>query len=202
MRLTKSNKEIDELAHQAKTNKAALESLMVAVEPIIRAKLKKYYVDGMDKDDLVQDALLNVIKLVDTWDKDIGPFLGLLTKATLNRAGTSVRQSYLLKRSAMTTATSFEQPLDYENDYKLGDTIGKVDADEQTETREAMLRKMFQTLSPVERGAMMLSILGYSLDEIAEKLNGAKVFSSRKKADFKSVDNALQRARNKLRNQF
>ena len=174
----------EELAARAQGGSSAAVSLLLSrMSPMIRAKASKYRVRGVDTDDLAQEGMLGLLSAIYSYNSGSGA--GFATYASVcaaNRMTSFARSSLRQKR----------RPPDGYDD--LDDDIVDVKANPEEQViagdeLSRMKRTLFHRLSETERDVITLYLAGHSYDEIAARLG----------LSAKSVDNALQRVRKKLR---
>lgn len=137
-------------------------------------------VSYLDSDDFVQEGMIGFLKAIETYDFSRGvPFEAYAFKCMQNSINTAAGVS----RLEIPVGMSSEMPetTDVEDDpLKL-----VLDGEQFNE----VLRACEVTLSDVEKTVVFFRAVGMSYEEIGKRLNMAE----------KSVDNALQRARKKLK---
>ncbi len=138
-------------------------------------------VSYLDSDDFVQEGMLGFLRAVETYDFSRGvPFEAYAFKCMQNSINTAAGVSRVEIPVGMSSEFSDvtdkdEDPL---NQLLLGEHLSEV------------LNACEVSLSDVEKTVVFFRAGGMSYDEIGERLN----------MSAKSVDNALQRARKKLKN--
>ncbi len=134
----------------------------------------------MDSDDLLQEGMLGFLKAVDTYDASKGvPFEAYALVCIRNKMRTAAKFN------------DFEVPVGDSSDL-VEDASGSLDPLEKIivdEHLSQVLDSCEETLSSVEKAVVFLRAVGMSYDEIGERVGMVP----------KSVDNALQRARRKLK---
>src|SRR3954447_16406364 len=185
-------------------------------EPMMRLISRRLYLQSAEPDDLAQEARLGLLEAMRAWDPHRGvPFSNFAWLCATREAGNAVGAARAYKHQVLTMAmpldiadgsrkdayTAGELPIDYNASAprrkRVRTTVptatlgGDHDPVAKTLAREqlrALLARM-RTLSPLERRALQLATNDHSYDEIAATLQiGAR-----------SANNALQRARHKLR---
>ena len=143
-----------------------------------------------DAEDYAQEGMLGLLAAAKSSEE--GKAAGFRTFAVIcirNRMRTVSRMERTVSRSAASADVSLDDP---EN--SICDTLAdEADTPEQAflekERVSELYAKLAGVLSKQERESFWLSVSGLSYDEIAQRLN----------IPSKSVDNAIQRARRKLR---
>lgn len=168
----------EQLAAAAKNSSEAASELISRLFPYIRALAVS--INPQISDDLLQEGLLGFISAIGSYDEKRG----------------SVR-TYALTcaRNKMLSAVKQNSPLGGETDRaeELEDKAAEGESDFARRERLAeVYGAMERCLTETERNVLACYIIGCSYGEIAKRLG----------ISSKSVDNALQRARRKLRREF
>ncbi len=160
--------------------------------PKIRAYASRFRFSGMERDDLVQEGLIGFIKAISAYQENVSPVFSAF-------AGTCFRNN--IKSAAARALGDSNIPmsnylsLSDDSIGNLTDTLQSsifVDPEQTVIRRELLdeaLGKNSGVLSALEKRALTLYLSGCSYDEMAKKLGCSQ----------KSVDNALQRVRRKLK---
>lgn len=143
-------------------------------------------VPGAEAEDLRQEAYLALLAAVRTYDPARGAQFRTYAASCVSNALKNVRAASLTKKSRALLNTvpldEVQDTLTEENEDPEGLYIGR-------ETAERLERLIDETLSAYEKEVFSLYLNGCGYEQTATKLN----------ATPKSVDNALQRARKKLK---
>jgi RNA polymerase sporulation-specific sigma factor len=190
--------------------------VLAQYEPMMRLIARRLYLPGGDRDDLAQEARMGLVDAMRTWDPARGvPFSNFAWLCATREARNAVHAARATKHLLLTTATPLgvadgsakdaytagELPVGYNaSAQRRGrvrttgaasasggdhDPVAKTLAREQLQALIARTR----TLSPLERRALMLANNDHSHTDIARTLH----------IRARAVNNALQRARHKLR---
>jgi len=190
--------------------------VLAQYEPMMRLIARRLYLPGGEPDDLAQEARVGLVDAMRRWDPARGvPFSNFAWLCATREARNAVVAARATKHHVLTMAmplgvadgsakdayTAGETPLDSQANaqrrrrvrttaaasaYGGGhDPVAKILAREQLQALIARMR----TLSPLERQALVLANNDRSYDEIATALH----------VRVRAVNNALQRARHKLR---
>ena len=151
---------------------------------IVFAGARKYS-SSADYEELVSDGMEGLLSAVTSYDKDKGEFAAFAAVCVENRLKNAVRKS---QRHNSRIADA--EPNCLEDIADPAPTPEEVII--ERENSEAVLKKMRDELTPLEMGCIEGAVLGLSYSEISEKLG----------IDKKAVDNALSRARAKLRRYY
>lgn len=170
-------------------------------KPLVRKKAGFMNILGADRDDLIQEGMIGLYKAVR--DYDLGRDASFVTFAELcisRQMYTAVKNSQRKKHLPLNDYVSFEhsisageEPGDKDGGM-LNILIASKDMEPEArlidkESQEKLWQLMAETLSQFEYSVMELHMTGMSTAEVARVLG----------RDNKSTDNALQRARGKMK---
>lgn len=183
---------------KAKTNdKKAIEKLLKEYEYIIQAQISKFYVKGMEKDDLEQEASIAFLDAIKSFDPNENDnFTSFCSLCIERRLITLLKSSKRQKNIPLNTSFSFDTNLFLNDDnISLLDLLeSKEETTEEKIIKEERLKHLKEEtkkiLSSFEQKVLEEYLKGFSYKEIADKL----------KTNEKAIDNAIQRIRNKLKN--
>ena len=163
-------------------DEAALSRLAAEMMPIVLSLAAKYKSLLLDGDDLFQEGMLGLLAAVRTFSEDGGASFRTYASVCVNNRIVSA----LRKSTGGAQAAQFV-PFD---DRFLPDAVQSPEEQQLLrEECEKLLHSVSTRLSPAEQTVLRLFLNGFSYKEIAEKTGTTP----------KSVDNALQRVRHKLR---
>ena len=175
----------------------AEETLMRKYKETVKIKAKMYYMAGADEDDVVQEGMIGLLKAIRQYDADketsFGTFAGIcITRQIIS----AIRSADRDKHKALNTSVSLSDPLkDESGEMTVEDTL-RTNMAEDPETLLVMkdiagyiLHNGDNILSDLEMEVLSEVLKGRSHEEIAEKLG----------KNSKSIDNALQRTKKKIR---
>ena len=189
----------EELIKLAKNeDKLALESLIERYKETVNMKVSKYYINGAEKEDLIQEGLIGLFKAVKSYsdekDNSFKSFANMCIERQLITAiKGSNRQKHLPLNSYVSLNNSnyeneegeIESPLiDILDINTIEDPLDTITKNEYIEDVEKTINK---SLSSFEKQVLNKYIEGQSYVQIAESLN----------SPVKSIDNAIQRIRKK-----
>lgn len=163
----------------------AMAHLISAVTPIAKAKASGFANARISNEDLMQEGMLGFLDAVKKFDPSKGvPFKSFAEICINNRIISAVRKNFNSKNAALSNAVSFEsETADIAADSDPADIIS-----DKFET-EYLSELLSSGLSDFEKKVIDLRLQNKSYAEIAEKLVTTE----------KSVDNALQRIKSKMR---
>ncbi len=191
----------DRLAMRAKAgDQHATHKLMEACAPIVWRIIRttNYYLPSGDNDDLYQAAMMSVARTIPAYDTARSSFLGLAELAALRGIITAVKTATRNKHAALNYADSLDQPLAIAGQAEISATLGETIEDPKGRivdlivARESLLdldALLAVDFSELEYICLTMAAKGYSYEEISEFADISR----------KTVDNALQRAKGKVK---
>lgn len=194
--LIKKYKEADANEEDSKEADAIVEYLMNKYKPLVRKQTNALYLIGGEKDDLVQEGMIGLFKAVRDYSQDKNcSFFYFAQVCISNQLSSALKASNRLKHSPLNGYVSLST-----EDENQSNAFEKLLV-EQTETNPELLvirqelwlefkQKLADNLSKLENTTLALYLEGKSYTEIAEILDKTP----------KSIDNALQRIRQKVEN--
>lgn len=145
----------------------------------------KRYSDSADYEELVSDGMEGLLSAVRGYDEEKGEFAAFAAVCIENRLRNTAKRS--LRRTSLLADSDPE---------RLNDIVDPAPTPEEIviarEDSKEVLKRMETELTPLETQCIRGAVMGLSYDEIARRLNIEK----------KAVDNALSRARAKLRKYY
>lgn len=187
----------DELVILARQNdEMAIKNLFTRYNFIIKVKAKKYYAPGIDNDDLVQEGNIGLLNAVRDYKLEHPtPFRIFCELCIQRQIITAIKTATRQKHMPLNKYLSFDKPMfEDESDRTMHDIIenkksySPEDLVMDQENIWEILTKLKDRLSPFESKVLEGQLMKLSYQEIANSLN----------KHVKSVDNAMQRIRNKL----
>lgn len=175
----------------------AADFLVNKYKNLVRMHARPYFLVGADSDDLIQEAMIGLYKAIRDYNPDKGVvFMAFASLCIDRQIITAVTAYNRQKNSPLNTYISLDTPVtdDSGDEAVLSEVISSEDelnpeeifiAGEQT---KQFLMKLTSNLSKLERQIFELYIEGFSYAEIASELDKTT----------KTVDNAIQRIRNKI----
>lgn len=193
-----SDNELLEMLNEGDTG--VTEFLLDKYKNLVRSKAASMHILGADTDDLIQEGMIGLFKAIR--DYDSGRDASFLTFATLcvsRQMYTAVSASGRNKNMPLNTYTSLYSKIKDDDGNEIGVSLGETIANSGEENPEAMIISrenveiikgwIESELSSFERQALELYLTGMNYVEIAKVLG----------RDEKSTDNALNRAKNKIK---
>ena len=154
----------------------------------VRNQARALYLMGGDNDDLIQEGMLGLFKAIRDYrpekEASFEAFAGLCISRQLYSA---VQAAGRQEQAPESTYGELPKQLETPGDGPTGRSAGAVLIDR--ENIEGLRKEIWKVLSPMEKKILQFYLEGESYTEIAAGLNRSP----------KSVDNALQRIRRKLK---
>ena len=182
----------EELVEKAKSgDTVAMETVIDRYKNTVKILSRRYFLTGGDSDDLLQEGMLGVFRATMTYNGK-SPFKSFAYRCINAHLINVVRKFTRDKNKPLMNFVSISG--DGENDVDKSLLAVGIDGDPLTtvinaETESELKNVITNKLSDFENGILTLFLQGYSYSEIAERINKSE----------KSVDNAIQRIRKKLR---
>ncbi|MET0601829.1 MAG: sigma-70 family RNA polymerase sigma factor [Baekduia sp.] len=181
---------------------AAFAALANRYRPLCWGLVADYYAPGLQRDDFLQAARVGLWKAVHDWRPEAESSFGNFARLCITREViTALKAATRNKHAPLNQALSLSLPQgDDDDDATLGDILpaAGLTADEMLELASAVddIYAGVADLSRLERWAVeQIAIDGVSYDEAATAFG--EEFGQQVNA--KAIDNALQRARRRLR---
>ncbi len=177
---------IEELLLVRAGNEQALDEIIAHFMPAVKSAAAKAICRGLEYDDVVQECLIALFRAIVAYDETKGATFATYASTCIDNAAVSAVRSATRQKHAMLNNAL---PL-----LDLSDDSASVqDSPEelllQSESYKSALENIETKLSRLERQVLVAFLDGESYADIAKRLN----------LEPKTVDNALQRARAKLR---
>ena len=180
-----------------KGEESVIDFLFEKYKNLVRKKAKAMYLVGGDNDDLIQEGMIGLYKAVRDYDETRDTSFATFASMCINRQlCTAVSASNRKKHAPLNGYVSFESSASNEEDSEAR-LIDILQTDEEQnpeklfidrERADMLEDKLNKALSGFEHQVLALYIGGHDYIQISELL----------KKPTKSIDNALQRIRNKL----
>lgn len=183
-----SDEELVKLAKNGDSD--AMESVILRYRYLVTSIAHSYFLSNGDVEDLVQLGQIAVFKAITTFNGKV-EFKYYVYKCVKNAVITAIKNANALKNQPLNNYISLTGVLDGDQD-KTG-LVADVKSDPEqslinVESEMELNDKIKNILSKYENEILSLYLKGYSYTEIGLKLN----------KNTKSIDNALQRIKNKL----
>lgn len=176
----------------------AADYLIEKYKNLVRKNVRSYYLAGADNEDLLQEGMLGLFKAIRDYNPDRDALFMTFASLCVSRHIRSTITRYNRKKNGpLNGYVSFEETINdngSDEDIKLVDTLvddSMKNPEEMIIAKEQVIRIqtcMDNDLSKFEKNVVELYIEGLSYAEIGERLQ----------KPVKSIDNAIQRIRNKI----
>lgn len=163
-------------------DKAAWEEMYKRYKPHVLKTARRFFLSGGETEDLVQEGMFALYSAVNGFRHDGASFSAYADRCIKNRIVDAVKKSVGAKHSAL---NNFLPILEMGEKWA---TDSPEDEVIMLEDKRELLLKMSKSLSALEFKALEMYIEGMTMTEISSALDKSP----------KSVDNALNRAKNKL----
>ena len=189
-----SDEQLVDLAR--KGNEAAGESLFLRYKNFIRVRVRRYFLEGADSEDVMQEGMIGLYSAMRDFDstKNV-PFEAFADLCVERRLNTAVRTASRKKHSMLNDALSLNDGFSQGTEMPIEDVLMTDSSDEpeniiiSREDKSIFEKKLDSILSSFEKKVISLYLDGLSYADIAAETG----------RDEKSIDNALQRVRTKLK---
>jgi len=176
-------------------DKNALNYLIEKYSDIVHMKTNKFYINGAEKDDIVQEGLIGLYKAISSFDLEKeNSFKTFANLCVERQVITAIKSSNRQKHMPLNSYLSLNNSAyDENNDTELIEVFNTKTMEDplETITRKEYYKfiesKIEESLSSFEKQVLDRYIQGESYVDIAAKLD----------TPVKSVDNAIQRIRKK-----
>ena len=174
----------------------AEEILLRRYKDMVRQVSRRYYIEGGDREDVIQEGMIGVMKAIRGFDPDAGASFGSFARLCVSRQIVSaIRRATRKKNAILSESISLNGSADPENErgLTLEETIAAADSDPAVQVFLNDLERFLQNdgnslFSPLESEVWEEMRAGGTSREIAERLG----------RPVKVVDNTIQRVCRKI----
>ncbi len=170
-------------------DKTSLTRLISKYVPVVHSRARWYKTGTLETDDLFQEGMIGLLSAVEHYNEDSGVPFDAFAKLCIDRKILSALEA---SKTLKNLPLSNYLPIDESSDVVSASVDEMTSVEDIVEIRERVERvigRIDSRLSERERTILMLYLDGNKYQEIAEILSVTP----------KSVDNALQRVRKKLK---
>lgn len=174
-----------------------MDYIMVKYKSMVRKKARAMYLLGGENEDLIQEGMIGLIKAVRDYDKSQGASFSSFAELCVSRQMYSaIESSRRKKHIPLNTYISLYEESEVEKDGRAVPLIDMIEPEQETdpealyfgkEYTEAFVEQLKENLSAFENHVLYLHLMGTDYRKIGELLGKSP----------KSIDNALQRIKNK-----
>ena len=167
---------------------SCMDTLIERYKRQVRNQARTLYLIGGDSDDLIQKGMLGLFKAIRDYRPEKEVSFEAFAKLCISRQlYSAVQAAGRQKHVPLNTYVELSDQLDAQDDGPQGKSPEELLIDR--ENMEKLKEEIWQLLSPMEKKILRSYLDGESYTETASRLNKSP----------KSVDNALQRIRRKLK---
>ena len=160
------------------------EYLLEKYKPFVKSKSRVLFLVGGDKEDLIQEGMIGLFKAIRDFNIENGaPFAAFAKLCVERQLYTAIEAAGRQKNAPLNGYISLSEESEHLLDYGIEDAVV------EKENYQQIYAKVQTTLSSMEKEVLELFLEGKDYTEIAKLLG---------KRD-KSIDNALQRIKGKIR---
>lgn len=152
----------------------------------VRSRAGVYEKSGIDFEDLVQEGYIGLMNAVKNYENSFGTSFSTFAYMCIDRNILSAVRKSISKKQIPASALVF---IEDDNDFQDKSAENPESVVISKENIERLKQRITEKLSNTEQKVLELYLMGYSYEKIADKLSCSK----------KSVDNAIQRLRKKLK---
>ncbi len=163
----------------------AITELVARYLPMIRRRASRYFLPGMEAEDVVQEGLIGLLKAIRLYDRDQSSFPVFASLCVSSTMATAAKAALSQKSRPL----SDYSPLDALEGSPKEQSVSPEEEIIIAEQLEELNGRIHTLLSSFEQQVLTLYLSGHSYPEISQLL----------RTTSKAVDNALQRVRRKLR---
>lgn len=180
-----------------KGDSRGLETLLDKYKGLVKAKAKAFFLSGADREDLIQEGMIGLFKAIRDFAPERKVYFRAFAELCIDRQlVTALRTATRKKHIPLNFYVSLDKPVSAEGGEKklLVDTLSDLEVSNPLfiligeEESQRTWACFSNALTEQEMRVIDLRMLGNSYREIADKLG----------ISYKSVDNALQRAKQKI----
>jgi RNA polymerase sporulation-specific sigma factor len=171
----------------------AIEYLLKKYKRIVLSCVESYYLPWAEKEDLIQEGMIALYGAIKGFNYRY-PFPSFAKTCVIRKLYSVIRLQNSLKHKLLTNAVCLNKPVYDNGNRTLFDTMPGKNADpcdliSEIDERKWIVNQARKNLTELEKQVLKLYLNGLSYRDIADTLN----------LKPKTVDNALQRAKRKLR---
>ena len=174
----------------AEISEQALAELLKRYKNVVSSVARGYFLSGGDTDDLLQEGMIGVFRAIASYNGS-SAFRPYAYKCIKTGIISAIKRSNANKNKPLNNFVSlsvYDGNDADKNELMRGEVFNPEEAYINMESEKELIRVIKQTLSKLEYEVLSLYLQGFSYADIAAKTN----------KNVKSVDNTVQRIRNKL----
>lgn len=192
------NRKTDEelLRRMHNGDKKVIDYLMVKYKNLVRKKAKALFLIGADNDDLIQEGMIGLFKAIRDYQEEKDSSFYHFAEICISRQMyTAMEASQRKKHASLNSYVSLDEEPDNDGQIPLTEVLQSLtngnpeDMVIDQENVEAFQKKIEKCLSKMEKEVLALTLQGLDYHQVAQIMDKSP----------KSIDNALQRIKGKLR---
>lgn len=173
--------------------KKYLDVIMEKYKYLVRSVAKDMFILGAEHDDLIQEGMIGLFDSVADFDfgrdASFSTFANLVIKRKMFKAIEASNNKKNLPLNTYSSLYKNDSEDEYEEGFSISNTLNPEEVVIDRENVENLQKAILEVLSPFEVQVLKLHITGIGYVEIAGILG----------KDIKSTENALQRAKSKVK---
>ena len=172
-----------------KGNAKAISILINKYKNFVGSRTKSYFLVGADREDIIQEGLIGIVNAIKDYDPERKINFSSFVKLTIiRRLSKKIRDYNRQKYFILNNYISLDKPLINENNKKIEVIDSKSNIEENYINKE-VIEKVKEKLTNLELNIFNEYLNDISYKEISQKLNISP----------KSIDNAIKRITNKIK---
>ena len=168
----------------------AMTDLIIRYKPLVKNRARLFYLEGGDREDLLQEGMIGLFKAIKEYDSEKEASFATFARLCITRQMLSAIEAAGRKKHMLLNESLSIEQLD---EGQIADRVGVADGPEkiffEQEDSKLLMENINRSLSKMEKQVLDLYISGMDYLEIADMMGKSG----------KSIDNALQRIRNKIK---
>lgn len=168
----------------------AMTDLIIRYKPLVKNRARLFYLEGGDREDLLQEGMIGLFKAIKEYDAEKEASFATFARLCITRQMLSAIEAAGRKKHMFLNESLSIEQLD---EGQIADRVGVADGPEkiffEQEDSKLLMENINRSLSKMEKQVLDLYISGMDYLEIADMMGKSG----------KSIDNALQRIRNKIK---
>lgn len=168
----------------------AMTDLIIRYKPLVKNRARLFYLEGGDREDLLQEGMIGLFKAIKEYDAEKEASFATFARLCITRQMLSAIEAAGRKKHMLLNESLSIEQLD---EGQIADRVGVADGPEkiffEQEDSKLLMENINRNLSKMEKQVLNLYISGMDYLEIADLMGKSG----------KSIDNALQRIRNKIK---
>lgn len=168
----------------------AMTDLIIRYKPLVKNRARLFYLEGGDREDLLQEGMIGLFKAIKEYDAEKEASFATFARLCITRQMLSAIEAAGRKKHMLLNESLSIEQLD---EGQIADRVGVADGPEkiffEQEDSKLLMENINRNLSKMEKQVLDLYISGMDYLEIADIMGKSG----------KSIDNALQRIRNKIK---